>query len=649
MQANYIDSYIKQIPLFANLSPEQLHLVSQAFEVRSYRTKEIIFQEREPMFGMLTLISGQAVMLQLDSNGIQQPIATIIANQTINQEALFSDGVHSATLYVQRPVQALKLTREKFMTLLAHHPELKVPLGLSQKDTSHHVHDVRFKGQREDEEVLVYTRRHWWAFARMGWLPLVLMISLWLIAILIKQPVMSTILLTGSILFPGLTLLYLYMEWRNDAVIVTSQRVIRIWRTILTFSTRISEVGIQSIHEVNSEVPSNDPFARLFNYSTIQLKTAGDAGNLQLDLIPNPDQFQQIIIEDRKNYDARLAQNHRNSVRAELDNFLSGDTPERINHPQGTASDPSAPPKPKNGNYGYLRNRIEMTNGDIIYRKHILFWFQQTAIPILLMIFSIGELFISIVIGDSIGIAGVALGIVLFMIGIIAYFWTDWDWRNDYYVVSDDTITLIHQRPFFLENLRDQILMERVDNVVSESSGMLATLFTYGNVRVSLVGADEHKMFHNVAKPQDIQQEISRRQQRIKQSKSAEDARQQREIIGEYLNVFNERLQDQGLANQPTVANPVQPQPNVVSIEGQFSNSHQGTTTTPVNNTIPGRPTQPDVQVRAFGNRDRNRPPGIPRKRFPANPSKPSMTPGVPYNPDSQTGNRPPRFRPKDE
>lgn len=641
MQANYIDSYIKNIPLFANLSPEQLHVVSQAFEVRSYRAEEVIFREGEPMAGMLTIVSGQAVMLQLDANGIQQPVATLIANQTINQEALFSNERHTGTLYVQRPVQALKLTREKFMTLLAHHPELKVALGLSPKDTSHHVHTVHFDGQRENEEVLVNTRRHWWAFARMAWLPIILMIILWVVAIVIGQAVVSSLLLIGSILFPGLTALYIYMEWRNDSVIVTSQRVIRIRRTILTFSTRVSEVGIQSIHEINSEVPSNDPFARLFDYGTIELKTAGDAGNLELDLIPNPDQFQQIIIEDRKNFEENQAQIQRNAVRAELDRYLAGDMSVQDEQPKKNLDEP---PRPKGGNFGYLSNRIEMTNGDIVYRKHVLFWLQKTIVPMLVMIVSAILLFISLIISDTLGIVGVSLGIVLFMIGAIAYFWTDWDWRNDYYVVSDDTITLIHQRPFFLQSLRDQILMERVDNVVSESSGFFASLFSYGNVRVSLIGADGHKMFHNVSKPQSIQQEISRRQQRVKQAKSADDARQQREIIGEYLNVFNERLQDQGHIHSPTNN---QPQPHTASIEGQYSNSHQGTTTSPVNNTIPGRPAQPDVPMRAFGNRDRNRPPGIPRKQLPANPAKPSMTPGVPYNPDSPAGNRSPRFRPK--
>lgn len=643
MQANSILPYIQQIPLFANLSDAQLQLVSQAFEIRSYAAGEVIFQQGEHAEGMLTLMSGQAVMLEVDTFGNLQPVATLIPNQTINQDALFNDIVQSATLRVQRPVQALKLTRQKFITLLAHHPDLKVPLGLSQKDTSHHAHDVRFKGQRENEEVLVYTHRHWWSFARMAWIPFIIMIVLWIAAIIIGEALISTVLFIGSILFPGLTLFYMYIEWRNDAVIVTSQRVIRIWRTIITFSQHISEVGIHSVHEVNSEIPSYDPFARLFNYGTIQIKTAGDAGNLQLDLIPDPDQFQQIIIEDRQNYERNQSQQHRNTVRAELDRWLSAESPDRIQHAveENNQITAKSPPKPKEGNYGYLSTRIEMTNGDMVYRKHVLFWLQKTLIPMLLMAFSVIELLLSLM--THIEIIGLPIGIVLFLIGAVTYFWTDWDWRNDYYVVSDDTITLIHRRPFFLQSLRDQILMERVDNVVSESSGIMASIFNYGDVRVSLIGADEHKMFNHVPNPQNIQQEISRRQQRVKQKAIESEARQQREIIGEYLNVFNDRLRHQGIVN-PTNMNPPQPQPDTYYVEGQYTNSHPGTVTPPSSTEITGRPTQTEVSFRAVGNSDRNRPPGIPRKGSANSPQRPSMTPGKPYNPQQQTGNRPPRF-----
>ena len=88
---------------------------------------------------------------------------------------------------------------------------------------------------------------------------------------------------------------------------------------------------------------------------------------------------------------------------------------------------------------------------------------------------------------------------------------------------------------FFLENLRDQILVERIDNVESVTSGLFAALLKYGDVRMSLVGADEPKLFNRVPRPQRVQQEISRRQHNKSLRRARFDAMQQRKMLGEFL------------------------------------------------------------------------------------------------------------------
>jgi hypothetical protein len=202
-------------------------------------------------------------------------------------------------------------------------------------------------------------------------------------------------------------------------------------------------------------------------------------------------------------------------------------------------------------------------------------------------------------------------GFLLFLAGMSFYYYTDWDWRNDYYVVSDETITFIHQRPFFLQSSRDQILIERVDNVEAESSGLIASILNFGDVRVSLIGADDHKMFEKVHNPQKIQQDISIRQQRIKQQVLQEESRQQREMLAEYLKVYNEHqgksedTDDAPHSTDPTVPNP--PAPDYT----QFAQSHS--------------PTRPNIP------RDRSQPPPPPR---------PTMSQGMPYKPP------PPKSRP---
>ena len=153
----------------------------------------------------------------------------------------------------------------------------------------------------------------------------------------------------------------------------------------------------------------------------------------------------------------------------------------------------------------------------------------------------------------------------------------DWDWRNDVYVISDDTITLVRKRPFFLENLRDQILVERIDNVESVTSGLFAALLKYGDVRMSLVGADEPKLFVKVPRPREIQQEISRRQHNKSLRRARFDAMQQRKILGEFMG-------DSG--DSPAQTPQAQASPAAAD----------------------------DGGVRAANNPDRNRPPRLPRE-----------------------------------
>ena len=394
---------------------------------------------------------------------------------------------------------------------------------------------LRFDEQRENEEVLILTRCHWWAFARTAWLPLLAMIAIWVAAALIETPLGRGLMFLLSLLLPGLALLYFYREWRNDAVIVTDQRIIHISRAILTMRRQITEINLESVHEINFEIPPSNPFARLFSYGTVIIKTAGAQGNLELDLIPKPKQFQQLVLEERQHYESRQAEQRHELLRAELQGWMAGETADHGHQP-----DTAQPPQPKPGTNSYLSARIEMTNGDIVYRKHLSVWAQHTIIPMALMVFSLILLLLTFtLVSENMRVLTFPLGLVTLLIGGVAYYWVDWDWRNDYYVISDDTITLVHQRPLFLQNLRDQILLERIDNVESASNGFWAAMMKYGDVRMSLVGADEHKMFHRVPNPQEIQQEISRRRHNIARRRSRDEAWQQRQILGEYLDALN--------------------------------------------------------------------------------------------------------------
>ncbi|MCE2471093.1 MAG: cyclic nucleotide-binding domain-containing protein [Anaerolineae bacterium] len=609
---------LDSLPLFATLSDDQLERIQSQLQRKSFRAGEDIFVQGAPADGLLLLLTGQAVLFQTNEDGSQTPLATVSAGQSLNQQALFAEAMQSATMRAAQPVTLLQLTRLRFNQLLRQHPDIGAALGTEDAESRSGPINPQFAEQREDEEILIQTHRHWWSFARMAWLPLILMPAMWLGAAALEAQAPSLVLLALSLALPGLALLYFYLEWRNDSVIVTDQRIIRINRTILTMYRQVTQVGLDSVHEVNYELPPYDPFARIFRYGSVIVKTAGAQGNLEMALMPSPARFQSLIMENRQYFESRKAQRHHKLVRAEMQRMMSGEPADDALLSASQSAD--GPPKPLSGSKGFLSTRIEMSNGDIVYRKHISVWAQHTALPILIILASLAALILTFtLVGPDLRIITFPVAMIALLAGSLTYYWLDWDWRNDVYIISDDTITLVHKRPFFLENLRDQILVERIDNVESVTSGFFAALLKYGDVRMSLVGADEPKLFVKVARPQEIQQEISRRQHNKSLRRARFDAMQQRKMLGDYL------------GESPGGGLQAAPGQGATAAIGSDAPANSGGAHSAAAN---------EQVLSAVNNPDRNRPPRLPTKIVAAQQKAP------PPGPSLGSAPRPQRLRP---
>lgn len=624
MQAAATESLLQNVPIFARLSGQHLRLIGEALTIHSYRAGEDIFVQDQAANGLLILLSGAAILFQSSADGGQAPLATVEPHHVFNQDALFGDVAHSATLRASQNITVAKLSKDALDALIRQHSELGAAIGLS-KGQARAAIDPRFAEQRDDEEVLIETRRHSWAFLRSAWIPLLIMPAMWAAAFIVEAGALSLLIVILSVVFPGAALVYFFAEWRNDSVIVTDQRIIRVERTILAMHRQITQVGLESVQEINFEIPPYDPFARLFRYGSVIIKTAGSQGNLELDLIPRPEQFQKLIIEDRQYFESRKAQRHHAMVRDELQRWMAGENPALEEESRSSSADASAPPQPIAGTNGYFSTCIEMSNGDIVYRKHISVWAQHTFIPIVIALLAIAGLLLTFTaLRPDLRIVTFPLSMFGFLIGAVMYYWLDWDWRNDIYIISDDTITLVHKRPFFLQNLRDQVLVERIDNVESVTTGFFAAIMNYGDVRMSLIGADEHKLFHKVANPRLIQQEISRRQHLKEERRARYDAMQQRQILGEYLGAAGAQSLQQSAAHSPTQQRALSP--DAVGLSPQ----REGGAPSP----------------RAANCLDRNRPPRLPKKRLIELPG--AIETGNPQIGDAER-RRPPRFRPDRE
>lgn len=392
--------------------------------------------------------------------------------------------------------------------------------------------------------------------------------------------------IVGGFVLAGLLMTYFYLEWRNDSFIVTDTRVIRIERVIPTFQFTVNEIPLNRIQEINTELPEGDLFARIFDYGDVELRNAADAGDMVLDMIPNPDEVQDAIFANQARRKEIADKNKRNALRAEIEKQIgisSGATGKMM---AAGASEPDGQPVILD-HRGWAPARMQFTDsdGNTVIRKHATVWLQAIILPAVLIL--LGGIMLTVGLfslggNGFVGPISFLGGSATLIVGALWFWWSDWDWRNDMYIIADEMVTLIHRRPLWLQNENEQVILSRVDSVVSETSGFWDTVFQRGDVKLSLIGEgmENAKRFIKVYKPHEIQAEISRRQARAKEKADQANENRQREAIKEYLGVYHETVQD---------INEAQSDPNSLYT--------------------------PDNNVRPHESPDRQRPPNVPRRR----------------------------------
>lgn len=551
------DANIRKLPLFANLPQQHLEWARDAMRVMRVEPGEAVFNQGDTAQGLYMFISGQGRLVRQNPDGSTQLLGAIGPNQYLNEAALFRQSTESATLEATQTATVLFISRRELSRVVSYHPEMKEYIPIPVQAVQQQQRERVFKGQRDSEEVLLDTRRHPWVVVRRAWLPA--LIFLVLVVVAVVMPVAALSLACGglAIVVPGALMVYYYLEWRNDHFIITDQRIVRIEQVIHTFQTNISEIPLSSVQQINADLVTSDLFSRIFNYGTVDIRTAGDAGNVKLTLIPDPNGVQDIIFENRGKYHQQAEREHRNTIRAEVDKVLgvgSGDA----------AGDAELPfdqsPAPAMAKPGFFAQRYTAADGSSVYRKHISLYARSMGIPLTLAFIGFALLLLSGALG--IGSIGVIIALVLFPMSLLWGWWVDWDWRNDYYSVGDEMIQLVHKRPLFLQNEDDQILLERVDNVTSKRSGLLPAMLNYGDVTIALIGGDrgDEKIFRAVPDPSAVQDEITRRQSRFRSKEQIAQEKRRREEISEYLSVYHETVQAQQGGQTRSIEPPQQTQ-----------------------------------------------------------------------------------------
>lgn len=184
--------------------------------------------------------------------------------------------------------------------------------------------EINFPGQHDDEQVILFLRRHWFIFFVHLLSVLAAIFGLVLIYIFFvffdesfSQSEYYNLLLFGEslgTLFVWNLFFILWLDFYLDAWIVTDERIINIDQKGF-FNRDISELKLTKIQDVTSEISGVIP--TLLNYGNIHVQTAGEKERFVFCQIPNPNEVKNMIV--------RLQERERHEEETELGKAIRGE------------------------------------------------------------------------------------------------------------------------------------------------------------------------------------------------------------------------------------------------------------------------------------------------------------------------------------
>ncbi len=377
----------------------------------------------------------------------------------------------------------------------------------------------------------VYTR-HWIVLLR--WSILVLALLLPAAISLLWMANNASLGLNGGILcllvvlyLAGVMALYYYgyTDWRNDTLLMTDRRLIRVEQTIL-FSFAMREALLSNVQNVRSS--SWGPWASLFRYGDLFIETAAREMDISFGPIPYPQQAQRDIMSHLEELRTEISrQRIERTLRRHLYGEAPPETPDREKKPAGQS--------PSSEQRWFLIPPNPLIEGEnITWHKHWFFLVRRLLGPTLILILAIASFFVLPLLPFPVpGWAYlISATLIPLLLGMIA--WRYQIWKGDIYTLTATQLQDIYRTPWgiFGEERRMGEL-SRIQNISFLKPGILAWILNFGDVHIQTAGAEDFT-FARVPRPDEVQREIYRRQE---QARRQEEEKEQRRIA-EYLAIY---------------------------------------------------------------------------------------------------------------
>ena len=129
------EELLKKVPLFSDLTAQEIKLVVASGSRRKFQAKNLIFQEGDPGDHLIIILTGKVKILLSGKDGQDFILSIFGPGEFFGEMAILESAPRSASAFTVQPCEFFLLGQNDFTTLLQKNPRIaiKVLKNLSQR------------------------------------------------------------------------------------------------------------------------------------------------------------------------------------------------------------------------------------------------------------------------------------------------------------------------------------------------------------------------------------------------------------------------------------------------------------------------------------------------------------------------------------
>jgi hypothetical protein len=544
---------LRHVSLFESLSLEELAYIAERARLVRYQAGDLIIRKGDTDKTLYVIIDGQVRVWDRTEEGRGRLLNYHGSGDFVGELAFLEDKPRAANVDMITDSELVAFDREGFERILQH-PQISDYLHTWGQERIRKSNQS-FQGKQWDEITIVMAHKSWFGLARAIVVPsLALLAAIGLLGALIflsgiADQILISVLLAAMI-GAGLWIFWMYEDWHNDDLIVTSKRVIQIERVLVPpFPIERHEVALGHVQDMTTR--NHGLWTSLFGIETLVIRTSG-IGLVEFPYLEDAEGIRDEIFQARELAQARRIGEERSQIRSRLMDEL--DRPATRTYEPLQAEEEQLVTPEREGllkivDYFVPRTRIVKPDC-IIWRRHWWILVRKVAPPAMLSLFSAAVLALTIIRPGFLSQVSWRLAVpvpagVTFL-SLLWWLWRYDGWRNDIYIVTDERIIDVEGSPF---HIRGESRIEGTFDVIQStdysSPNWLYRVLRIGNVTIDTASKQAAFTFDLVARPGEVQQEIFRRLTAYREERAREETERQYTEFSKWFGTYHRSVTEQ--------------------------------------------------------------------------------------------------------